>query len=256
MSRPAFDLAGSSALVTGAASGIGRATAQALAASGARVACTDVPGRGPLLTSVVQAIRDEGGVAIEASLDVTASVAIPGIVDRLAEEMGGLHILVNNAGTQLMKPALEFDEGEWDQILSVNLKGAFFCAQAVAGLMIDQGGGVIVNVASQHGVVGNVLRAPYCASKAGLINLTRALAVEWAPNGIRVNAVSPTFVDNGSNTEMLQQPAMQADMDNNLPLRRAAMPDEVAAGIVYLVSPAAAMVTGHNLMIDGGWTSR
>lgn len=253
---PAFRLDGSVALVTGAGSGIGRATALALAASGASVACTDQPGRGEPLRRLADEIRAMGVDAIDATLDVTATVTISTVMDQIAARLGALDILVNNAGAQILKPALDLEEAEFDQVLAVNLKGAFFCAQAAAAIMIEARGGTIINIASQHGVVGNRLRAAYCASKGGLINLTRALAVEWADAGIRVNAVSPTFVDNIGNRAFLQQEAVQTEICDHTPLRRVATMDEIAAGIVYLASPAAAMVTGHNLLIDGGWTAR
>jgi 2-deoxy-D-gluconate 3-dehydrogenase len=256
MSAPAFRLDGLSAVVTGGGSGIGRATAKALAALGARVAVTELVGRGANADAVVGEIRAAGGEAMAIALDVRSAITIPAAMAQVASRFGSLDVLVNNAGTQLFKSALELEESEFDEIMNVNLRGAFFCSQSAADIMVEQRRGCIVNVASQHGVVGNRMRAAYCASKGGLINLTRALAVEWAEHGIRVNAVSPTFVENEANRELLDSGEFRAQIERGVLLGRVATVDEVAAGICYLASPAAAMVTGHNLMVDGGWTAQ
>jgi 2-deoxy-D-gluconate 3-dehydrogenase len=256
MSAPAFRLDGLSAVVTGGGSGIGRATAKALAALGARVAVTELVGRGANADAVVGEIRAAGGEAMAIALDVRSAITIPAAMAQVASRFGSLDVLVNNAGTQLFKSALELEESEFDEIMNVNLRGAFFCSQSAADIMVEQRRGCIVNVASQHGVVGNRMRAAYCASKGGLINLTRALAVEWAEHGIRVTAVSPTFVENEANRELLDSGEFRAQIERGVLLGRVATVDEVAAGICYLASPAAAMVTGHNLMVDGGWTAQ
>ncbi|HKU44884.1 MAG TPA: glucose 1-dehydrogenase [Polyangiales bacterium] len=255
--RPAIypDLAEHVALITGAGSGIGRATAIALAASGVRVAVTELPGRSHHVRATAEAIEQHGGAAFALELDVRRSFAARDVVHRAADRFGRLDILVNNAGIQHFKPALEVDEELFDELVSVNLRGAFFCAQAAASIMIEAGGGAIVNVASQHGVIGNRDRAPYCASKGGLISLTRALAIEWAPHKIRVNAVSPTFTVNESNRGLLEREALQHEIQRHIPLQRPATSAEVAASICFLASAGAAMITGHNLLIDGGWTA-
>ncbi|MBS0225680.1 MAG: SDR family oxidoreductase [Proteobacteria bacterium] len=250
-----FDLKGAVALVTGAGSGIGRATAKALGAHGAKVAVTELAGRGDLTKSLVEELSGGGVEAMAISLDVRASMTISHVMSQVQLHFGTLDILVNNAGTQLFKAALDIDEEEFDEVMNVNLKGAFLCSQAAAAIMVDQKRGCIINVASQHGVVGNRMRAPYCASKGGLINLTRALAIEWAEFGIRVNAISPTFVENETNRHLIENSEFKQQIQQGVLLGRAATPTEVAAGICYLASPAAAMVTGHNLLIDGGWTA-
>jgi NAD(P)-dependent dehydrogenase (short-subunit alcohol dehydrogenase family) len=251
-----FRFDGAVALITGGGSGIGKATAFTLAEHGARVAITELPGRGGAAKAVVEDLRDAGHEAIELALDVTRTQTIPVIVDHVVGRFGRLDILVNNAGTQLIKPALDLEEEEFDHVLSVNLKGAFFCSQAAAGAMVERKSGCIVNVASQHGVVGNRKRAAYCASKGGLINLTRALAIEWADYGIRVNAISPTYVLTDNNQPLIDAPEYREQIERGILLRRPARSAEVAAGICYLASPAAAMITGHNLMVDGGWTAQ
>ena len=255
-SRDFFSLDGQVALITGGGSGIGRASALAMAALGARVAITELPGRRHLADKVIEEVIDAGGEALALTLDLRSAITIPNIVDLVVRKFGRLDILVNNAGTQVFKAALELSEDEFDEVISVNLKGAFFCAQAAAEVMREQGKGCIINVASQHGVVGNVMRAPYCASKGGLINLSRALAIEWSPYGIRVNAISPTFVDTGVNRAILEEPRFAEEIATGVPLGCAALPEDVAGGICYLASPIARMVTGHNLMVDGGWTAR
>lgn len=251
-----FGLEGKVALVTGGGAGIGRATAFALCRAGAAVAITEVAARAGAARAVVAELDRAGYRAMDLTLDVRATITIPAVVGLVRKQLGRLDILVNNAGTQLFKSALELEEEEYDEVLAVNLKGAFFSAQAAALEMQHHGGGCIINIASQHGVVGNINRAPYCASKGGLINLTRALAVEWAPLGIRVNAVSPTFVVTDYNRALLAQAPFADEIASGIPLGTAAAPEDVAAAVVYLASPAARMVTGHNLLIDGGWTAR
>lgn len=193
--------------------------------------------------------------AIAITLDLRETLTIENTLRQVHKNFGRLDILVNNAGVQLIKPALDVEEAEYDEILTVNLKGPFLCSQAAAYFMMQQRSGCIVNIASQHGVVGNRLRAPYCASKGGLISLTKALAIEWAEYGIRVNSISPTFVANERNAEYLKTDFFQEDIER-IPLGGPATAEDVAAGVVYLASPAARMVTGHNLMIDGGWTAQ
>ncbi|MCP4985618.1 MAG: glucose 1-dehydrogenase [Colwellia sp.] len=251
-----FKLSGLTALITGGGSGIGRATAIAFANAGAKVAITELPGRTHLANTVVNELHNKGSQAIAITLDVKAAFAVEDAVEKVADHFGQLDILVNNAGIQILKSALEIEEWEFDEVLNINLKGAFMCAQAAGRIMVDQGRGTIINVASQHGVVGNKLRAPYCASKGGLINLTRALAVEWAEHNIRVNSISPTFVENEHNKEILASDELQNEIRQGVLTGRAATPDDIASGILYLASPAAQMITGHNLMLDGGWTAK
>lgn len=241
-------------LLTGAGSGIGRATAQLFAEAGARLALTELPGRSNLLNQQITEYKALGCDADSWAIDLCQSLTVERVVTQIADRFGQIDILINNAGMQILKPALDLDEAEFDQIINVNLKGAFLMAQAVGRLMTEQQSGCIINVASQHAVVGNIDRAAYCASKGGLVALSRALAVEWAPFGIRVNAISPTFVHNEHNQQLLQRADIANAIKQGILLGRAAHADEIAAGILYLASPAAAMVTGHNLLIDGGWT--
>lgn len=256
-----FSLEGAVALVTGAGGGIGAAICKALAGAGARVACAELPDRldraravcDAALASATEWAREADAFTVP--LDVRSRPSIHEAIERVIERWGRLDVLVNNAGVNRLKPALDLVEKDWDDVLDVNLRGAFFCAQAAARIMVRGGGGRIIQIASQHGVVGMPYRAAYCASKAGLINLTRVLALEWASAGITVNCVSPTFVRTEANDRVLDDPAFLTWVRDRLPLGRLATPEDVAGAVLYLASPAAAMVTGHNLVVDGGWTA-
>ena len=260
------NLDGQIALVTGAGSGLGEATAHALGAAGARVIVTEQPHLLDRAEATAAAVASAHGVATRAvPLDVrnvsgAEPFSIQGCVAAASSTFsadGRIDILVNNAGLNVPQMAFDVTEEAWDKILGVNLKGLFFMAQAVGRRMRDQqpGGGCIINMASQMGLVGYSERAAYCSSKAGVVNLTRVLCFEWAEYGIRVNAVCPTFVETPLTRPMFENPAFKADVYRRIPLGRLATPEEIAAAVVYLASPGAAMVNGHALAIDGGWTA-
>ena len=251
-------LTGMTALVTGAGSGIGQAAARALAAVGARVAVTELPDRLDRAEETAAGLQATGGEAVALPLDVRDLDSIGGCVDAAREfGHGRLDILVNNAGINVRQPAFEVTEEAWDLVLDTNLKGLFFTAQAAGRTMrdADPPGGSIINVSSIMGLIGYFDRAAYCSSKAGVVNLSRVLAVEWAPHAIRVNAVCPTFVETPLTQKMFENVAIKTDILNRTPLGRLATPEEVAAAIVYLAGPHAAMITGTALTIDGGWTA-
>lgn len=251
----AFSLGGSTALVTGGGTGLGRAIAIALAAHGADVAVTELPGKTELADRTAQDIRSLGRRAAAIALDVTDLRSVGSLVPAVLDQLGHLDILVNNAGLNIQRHALEVSEEDWDRVLDVNLKGLFFCSQAVGRHMVANGGGRIVNIASQMGLVGYWRRAAYCSSKAGVVNLTRVLAIEWAQHGITVNAIAPTFVLTPLTEPMFEDAAFKADVLSRIPLGRLAEPDDVANAAVYLASPAAKMITGQTLAVDGGWTA-
>jgi NAD(P)-dependent dehydrogenase (short-subunit alcohol dehydrogenase family) len=260
----AFCLAGRVALVTGGARGIGASVARALADWGARVIIGVRPGQAD--SEAVNAMLNEltetagGSDAFAVDLDVRSARDTGRAVDAVLRRCGGIHILVNNAGINVQQPAVEVDEATWDLIVDTNLKGLFFTSQAVGRAMMarpapDEMGYSIVNVASQMGLVGFARRAAYCASKAGVVNLTRVLAIEWAHAGIRVNAVAPTFVHTPLADAMLADESFRSDILSRSPMGRVGEPADVANGVAYLCSSAARLVTGHTLVIDGGWTA-
>lgn len=250
-----FRLDGQQALVTGAAHGIGFAAAEALAQAGAEVCLTDIAAD---VTVASQRLRAAGHRATSAQLDVTDDRAARELIDEIAGRTGRFDLLVNNAGIAARSPSESYDRAIWERVVSVNLTGAFLMAQAAARVMLPRRSGCIVNVSSIMGLVGNALypNPAYHATKGALVNLTRALAVEWAPHQVRVNAVAPCFVATPLTQKLLSDPSMKAQIVARTPLGRLAEPGEVAAAIVFLASPAAAMVTGHVLAIDGGWLAQ
>lgn len=249
-----FSVEGRVALVTGATGGIGSDLAAALGRAGARVG---VAGRrGSRVQSVVEAIRAAGGEASAIDLDLTDRSSIEAAVANVVATFGRIDILVNNAGLGTNHDAIDATEVEWDELFAVNVRGLFFACQSAARHMLAQGSGRIINMASQAGVVGIRRHAAYSASKAAVIGLTRVLALEWAPHGITVNAVAPTWVYTPGTAERLDDPTFLASVLERIPVGRVASTADVAAAVIYLASPGAAMVTGTVLAVDGGWTAQ
>ena len=249
------DLSGQVALVTGAARGLGRAIALALAHAGADVALglRDVGADGGL-TAEIEAY---GRRALPLAMDVTDMGAVRAAVDRTVAEFGRLDILVNNAGVALGGSAEDVREEDFDRQLAMNLKGTFFAAQAAGKVMIRQGYGRIINMSSQAGFIALPTESVYCMTKAAIAHLTKCLAVEWGRHGINVNAVAPTFIHTPGTEPALADAAFRADVVERIAaLHRIGEPMEVAGAVVFLASPAAALITGQTLLIDGGWTSR
>ncbi len=249
-----FDLTAKTALVTGAGRGIGRACALALAQAGADVAL--VARSRPELEAVAGEIAALGRRAFVRPQDVTRVDELPGLMGDVAANLGGIDILVNNAGMNIPQAALEVTPEAWDRVIDLNLRAAFFTAQAAGRLMVDQGrGGRIINLTSQTGTVGLVKRAAYCASKAALNLVTKVLALEWARHGILVNAVAPTFIETDFSRGFLSDPSFREyALSKNL-LKRFGTPEDVTGAVIYLASPAASLVTGHILFVDAGWTA-
>jgi NAD(P)-dependent dehydrogenase (short-subunit alcohol dehydrogenase family) len=244
-----FRLDGKVALVTGASRGLGAGIADALKEAGATVA-----GTSRRQDSAERVAERLDSVAV--AMDVSDVAAVRAGVDRVASELGRLDILVNNAGLNIPQGVFDVDEASWDAVLDTNLKGTFFAAQAAARHMVAGGeGGRIINVASQAGVVGIEERSAYGASKGGAVLLTKVLAIELAQHGITVNAVAPTFIATELTRDTLENPAWRERVLSRIPLGRVGEVEDVAAATVYLASPGAAMVTGHTLLVDGGWTA-
>jgi NAD(P)-dependent dehydrogenase (short-subunit alcohol dehydrogenase family) len=178
------------------------------------------------------------------------------MVDQVVDAFGRIDILVNNAGISHVLPAEDHTEEIWDAIIDTNLKGAFLCAQAVGRQMIKQKRGTIVNMSSQAGTIGLLNHVAYCASKAGIDLLTKVLAIEWAPHNIRVNAVAPTAISTPMTDKVFADPEVRAGVTSKIPLGRFGNPEEVAGAVIFLASEASSMITGHILLVDGGWTAQ
>jgi NAD(P)-dependent dehydrogenase (short-subunit alcohol dehydrogenase family) len=243
-----------SAFVTGASQGIGAAIAVALARAGYDVAVSST--RPEKLAAVLGEIAAAGARALPVALDVRLSASIERAMSTVLGAFGRLDVLVNNAGVALKKPALEIAPREWDEVIAINLSGAFFASQRMGRHLVAAGrAGSIVNIASTHGLVGVEGRLAYGVAKAGLVHMTRMLAVEWAAYGIRVNAVAPGRVDTPARAGSLADPAYRDWALARVPLRRFATADEVAAAVCYLVGPEAGYITGQTLVLDGGLTA-
>ena len=252
---PGFDVPGRAALVTGAARGLGRAIALALAEAGADVALglRDRSADGGLAAEIERL----GRRALPLQMDMSRMAEIGPAVEAAATGLGRLDILVNNAGVAPRNLAEDVREEDFDATLAVNLKGTFFASQAAGRLMIGQGYGRIINVGSQAGAVALPGESVYCMTKAAIAHLTRCLAVEWGQHGITVNAVAPTFIRTPGTETALSDPQFRADVIERIAaLHRIGEPPEVAGVVVFLASPAASLITGQTVLIDGGWTAR
>jgi NAD(P)-dependent dehydrogenase (short-subunit alcohol dehydrogenase family) len=252
---PRFDLAGKTALVTGAARGLGRAISLALANAGADVALglRDVNAAGDL----PQGIEALGRRALALQMDMANMSQIFAAIDTAAAHFGRLDILVNNAGIAPENLAENVRESDYDLTLAVNVKGIFFASQAAGRIMIRQGGGRIINMSSQAGFIALPTESVYCMTKAAIAHLTKCLAVEWGKHNITVNAVAPTFIHTPGTESALADPAFRNDVIERIAaLHRIGEPMDVAGAVVFLASPAASLITGHTVLIDGGWTAR
>src|SRR5258705_3697724 len=255
-----FELPGKAAIVTGAGRGIGKATAELFAAAGAAVAVIDVSEEHAQRTA--EAIGSAGGTAIPIVCDVTGEKAVEAAFAQAADELGGMELLVNNAGMAIRKPATELPLADWQKVIDLNLTALFLCSRVAARHMRKArrdapSGGAIVNLASIMGLSGGLFpNSSYQASKGGVVNLTRALALECAADRIRVNAVAPTFVNTDFTAQIFNNPDVLAKVEAHTPLGVLPEVEDVAAAILFLASPAAACITGVTLPVDSGYLAR
>jgi 3-oxoacyl-[acyl-carrier protein] reductase len=249
-SRITVDLSGRTALVTGAAQGLGRCIAQSLAAAGAKVACIDINAES--LADTVAGIRAAGGTAEPLACDVTQSDRVGETVDQVVAMWGKLDILVNNAGITRDNVLVRMKDEQWDLVLNINLRGTFLFTRAAARPMMKARGGRIINVASVSGLMGNPGQVNYSASKAGVIGLTRTVACELASRNITVNAVAPGFIATDMTAKLGDEILQKVRAE--IPLGRLGEPQDVADAVLFLASDAASFITGHILTIDGGLT--
>ncbi len=251
---PDRSIQGHVAVVTGASMGIGYGLAKAYAHEGAKVA---VCARSvDSLEKLVKEITDEGGVAKAYKLDVTDVASIEPTMRQIQQDFGRLDILMNNAGLGDNHPATDVKESDWDPMFEVNTKGAFFVAQACGKIMLEKGYGRIVNMSSQASVVGIKDHAVYCATKGAMNQWTRVLALEWAPRGVTVNAIGPTFIYTPGTAERLDRPDFRKSVEARIPMGRVGTIADVASVAIFLSTPGAGLVTGQHIAIDGGWTAQ
>ncbi|WP_047028598.1 SDR family NAD(P)-dependent oxidoreductase [Hoeflea sp. IMCC20628] len=253
MMNVTFDFTGKVVLVTGAASGIGRATVEALVEAGAAVGIADI--QGDEVEALAQTIRGQGGAVVGLPLDVRDATATERAVETLEAELGPIFGLVTAAGLSRPAPAEDMSEASWDLVMDTNLKGMFLSCQSAGRRMLDHGAGAIVNIGSVNSLGGFAGRSNYCSSKFGVAGLTDVLAIEWGRRGVRVNAVAP----NGVDTPLVRQgipPKFVTDvLDDRTPMGRMALPGEIASVVLFLLSDAASYVSGSMLRVDGGLCS-
>lgn len=256
------DLTGKTAVVTGAASGIGFAIAKSLAAAGATVCLADIQ-KDALDSSVVE-LKNAGGLVMSAVVDVSSETAVRSLSEAVFRETGGADILINNAGLQYVSPVESFPVERWDQLHSIMLRGAFLCTQQFLPRMVEVGWGRIINIASIHSIVASPFKSAYVSAKHGLLGLTKTVALESAAKGVTVNSISPAYVRTSLVEKQIKDQARvhslnQEDVVTNImlapmPQKELIEPEEIGETVIFLCSNTARHINGHNLVIDGGWT--
>jgi NAD(P)-dependent dehydrogenase (short-subunit alcohol dehydrogenase family) len=247
-----FELKGKIAMVTGSTRGLGEVGARALAGAGADIA---VCGRSiEDLKRVTGEIRKLGRTAEGFSIDVTSKKSVSETVDSILETFGRIDILVNNAGVNFRVPVLDFPEEEWDRVISTNLKGYFLVAQAVVPQMLQNGYGKVINMSSILGTVGLPNQVAYASSKGGVDQMTKVMALEWARQGVRVNAIGPTYFETELVTQIRNDPERFNFINERTPMGRWGYLPELEGAVIFLASPASDFITGQTIYVDGGWT--
>ncbi|WKA53819.1 SDR family NAD(P)-dependent oxidoreductase [Planococcus shixiaomingii] len=247
------ELAGKTVIVTGGSKGIGKDIALTFAKLGANVV---ISGRDQTrLEETLGELQKFNGNCIAVEGDLSDIQQVKRLINESASIFGTIDVLVNNAGVNIAKPAMEVTEEDWDTVLDLNLKSVFFASQAAAKYMLQQKSGRIINIASQMAFVGYIKRAAYCSSKGGLVQLTKALAVEWAKEGVRVNAVAPTFIETELTAKMFEDAEFKKDVENRILLDGLSQPRDISGAVLYLASDLANFVTGETIKVDGGWTA-
>lgn len=247
-----FDLSGKVAVVTGAARGLGEAIATGLSRAGADIVASDVLE----ISDTIKKIEAENRRAIGIKADVSNEADVKALMDFAASSLGKIDILVNNAGIFRMSPAEDTRPEDWDRVMDINLKGQFLCAKEASRQMIKQKSGKIINIASIAGILAFVESAAYNSSKAGSIQLTKTLAAEWARYNIRVNAICPGIFETEMTKDFMRDAAFVESVKRDVPLGRAGHADELVGAAIYLASKASDYMTGHAMVVDGGWTVR
>jgi NAD(P)-dependent dehydrogenase (short-subunit alcohol dehydrogenase family) len=252
MNMPSFSLKDRVAIITGAKKGIGKVIALTFAEAGASVAiCSRITQDGKL-QAVADEIKSLGHTALTIHADVSQPAQVNNMVKRVMEEFGAIDILVNNAAVSIRAPLMCTSESDWDSVMNVDLKGYYFCAQAVGRIMMQQKRGNIINISSRLGVTASSNMGAYSIAKAGELMLTRVLALELASYHIRVNAIAPGLVETEGSAHLWNQPDLRRRFESEIPLGRIALPSDVAGAALFLASDASSYITGHNIVVDGG----
>lgn len=252
MNGKLFDLAGKSAIVTGASTGLGKEMTRALAAAGANILLVDHQRR----TDVCREVEAMGRRAVAVTADLSRMESITTVVETAVAEFGRIDILVNNAGMIRRTPAIDYSEQDWDEVVTVNAKTVFFLAQAAARDMMKRNYGKIVNIASLLSFQGGILVPAYAASKGAVAQMTKAMANEWARHGINVNAIAPGYMATENTKALREDPVRSKAILDRIPAGRWGTPEDLAGTAVFLASPASDYVNGHVLVVDGGWLAR
>lgn len=250
-----YDYTNSYTLITGAAGAIGNKLALEYAKAHSGLILLDLEMNKERLDSTAKELKEQYSITADTYyVDIRNFKEVSKITSYICKQYDKIDILINNAGINRIIPAIKLTEEDWDTVVDTNLKGTFIMCRTIGEKMIDQENGTIINISSQHGTVANDCRVPYCTSKAGLINMSKCFALEWSRYHIRVNCVSPTFVIAENNAEYLNQPSIKRKYLSRIPLARYCTPEDVADCVMFLSSSGASMITGHNLIVDGGYT--